>query len=98
MLEPVGDSVLLEIVTRVDALKEDVKKRSGLLIDSGMKQDEPDRGRVVAISKDIADPEYAVGDLVVFHTREIFQGFRWDGKDLVSMKHEEIIAKIIEEV
>lgn len=98
MLEPVGDNVLLEIVTRVDQFAGDLKKRTGLLVaKDSIKQDEPNTGRVYAISKSIKDPEYSVGDLVIFSTKEIFQGFRHEGKDLVSMRHEEIIGKINEE-
>lgn len=98
MLEPTADNVLLEIVERVEAFADDLKKRSGLLVDTGkVKQDEPDRGRVVAISPDITDPEYKVGDLVLFKTKEIFQGFKWDDKKLVFMKDHEIIATLIEE-
>lgn len=98
MLEPIGQNVLLEIVTRVDAFADDLHNRSGLLVaKESIKQDEPNQGRVYAISPAIKNPEYKVGDLVVFRTKEIFQGFRFDDKDLVSMKHEEILGKINEE-
>lgn len=96
-LQPIGQNVILEIVTRVDALADQYKKSSGLLIaKDSIKQDEPNQGRVYAISPDIKDPEYQIGDLVVFHTKEIFQGFPWGDKKLVNLQHEEILAKLTE--
>lgn len=98
MLTPTADNVLIEIITRSDQFAAEVKARSGLITPDNLKQDEPDRGRVVAIGQDVKDPGYKVGDLVVFHTREIFQGFKFDGKNLVTMRDSEIMAVIEEGV
>lgn len=91
MLEPNGQKVILEIVTRVDAFAGDVKRDSGLLIATGkMVQDEPQRGVVYAVSPEIKGPEIKVGDRVIFHTKEIFQGFAWDDRKLVAVEYDEI--------
>ena len=97
MLEPYGENVLLEIIERVDVFADDLKKRTGLLVPKDkIKQDEPNMGIVYAIGDDVKDPPFKVGDKVVFRTKEIFQGFKWDDKKLVSLKYDEVIASIIE--
>lgn len=95
-LEAKGNHVLLEIITRGDQLAE---KYKGSLIIQGdkLKQDEPNTGRVYSIGSDVpADRIYKVGDTVVFHTKEIFQGFPYEDKKLCSMPHEEILAIVTE--
>lgn len=95
-LDPKGKHVLLEIVTRADQLADEVKNRSGLLVTTAKtRQGEPNTGIVYAIGADVPDDRlYHVGDTVVFHSKEIFQGFHFDGKKLVSVEHEEILAII----
>jgi hypothetical protein len=99
MLEPTGDNVMLEIITRVDAFADDVKARSGLHIDKQrIVQDEPDRGRVLGIGPAVEDPECKIGDTVVFHTKDIFQGIEWDGKKLVFVKYFELKGRLVKGV
>lgn len=98
MLEPIGQNVILEIISRGEEYAAGVKSRSGLIVQADkIKQNEPNQGRVYAVSAAIKDPEYSVGDLVIYSTRDIFQGFEFDGKKLVTMKADEIIAKLSEE-
>lgn len=98
MIEPIGQNVILEIISKGEDYAAGVKARSGLILQADkIKQDEPNQGRVYAISSSIENPAYAVGDVVIYSTREIFQGFEFEGKKLVSMKHDEIIAKLMEE-
>lgn len=92
-LQPIGQNVIIEIISRAEVLAAKYKKSSGLLIPTeNVKQDEPNQGRVHAISASIKDPGYKVGDIVVYGTKEIFQGFEFEGKKLVSMQHSEIKA------
>ncbi len=95
MLEPIGDKVLIEILTRAEAEKAHLEKSTSLLIPElkGV-QGEPDRGVVYAISSDIEKPEYSIGDTVVFHSEDIFEGFKHDGKNLVAVHDFEILARI----
>lgn len=95
-LEPKGKHVLLEIVTRADKLAAETKARSGLLVPTQkVRQGEPNTGVVYAIGPNVpGDRLYHVGDTVVFHTKEIFQGFEFDGKKLVSMDDDDILAVI----
>lgn len=97
MIEPVGQKVALEIISNLDRYAEDVKKRSGILI-SKATQGQPISGRVYAIAADIVDPEYKVGDVVIFKTPEgvPFLGHRMDGKELTFVEHENIIASVKE--
>lgn len=98
-LQPIGQTVIIEIVSRADLLADQAKKSSGILIPTeGIKQDEPNQGLVQAISKSIEDPGYKVGDMVIYGTKEVFQGFKFEGKKLISMQHSEIKAIITEEV
>lgn len=97
MLEALGNHVILEIIQQSDELKNRLKK-SGLLVQDDIKQGEPDRGRVYAIGPDVKEPGFKVGDVVVFHTKEVFQGFKHDGKNLVSMNDFEIMAVLTGEV
>lgn len=94
---PIGQNVILEIITEMDKLAD--RYKSTLIIETTSKtvQGQPNTGRVYVISPDIKDPDYKVGDMVVFHTEEVFQGFKMDGKNLVTVKHNEIIASINEE-
>lgn len=96
MIEPVNNNVILEIATKLDKYAEDVKKRSGIIVSPKIAQGQPNQGVVLAIAKGIKDPEYSVGDIVVFSKGGIFEGFKHDGKDLVSVAHDEIVAKILE--
>jgi co-chaperonin GroES (HSP10) len=96
VLEPFADYVELEIVTQLDAEREAAAKRSGILLADRV-QGEPDRGRVLAIGPDAKEPGYKVGDLVVFHTKEVFQGMKDGDKNVIFVRHSEILAKINEE-
>lgn len=96
-LEPKGQNVLLEIVTESDTLAQNVKASSGLLIPE-VTQGEPKRGVVYSVSEAIESPEYGIGDTVVFRTEDLFEGFKWDDKKLVSVKSDEILAVISEGV
>lgn len=92
-MQPTKNNVLLEIVTKADQFAQDVKKRSGLIVTNGKtKEGEPNTGVVFAIGKGIEDPEYKIGDSVIFFKQGIFQGFDHDGKKLVSVTDDEIKA------
>lgn len=97
-LEPKGENVLLEIITRADQFAAAAQKTSGLIVTTTQtKQAEPNMGRVYAIGTEVSkDREYKVGDVVIFHTKEIFQGFKFEGKSLVSVLHDEIVAIVLE--
>lgn len=97
-MQPIGDNVIVEIITETDKFTDEVAQRTGLIYQATEKtvQGEPYNGRVYAMGPDIEDPEYSIGDNVVFSIQEIFQGFRYDDKKLVRVKHHEIIGKITE--
>lgn len=94
MLQAVGKNVILEIVTKVDDYADGVKQRSNLLIDrSKIQQSQPTMGIVYSIGQAVpADHDYQLNDKVHFQTEDIFQGYDFDGKKLVTVKHEDIRA------
>lgn len=98
MLQPKGKNCLIEIITRADVMAKDVEARSGLLLSTARTpQGQPNTGVVHSIGPDVpiaAASEYKIGDTVVFHTDQIFQGFEWEGKKLVSIDYQGIIARI----
>lgn len=97
-LEPKGNNVLLEIVTRGEMYASGVKQRSGIIVEGDkLKQAEPNTGLVYAIGPQVpAGRMYKLGDTVVFKTTGIFQGFDFDGKKLVRVEADDIVAKIEE--
>jgi co-chaperonin GroES (HSP10) len=97
-LEPKGNNVLLEIVSRGEMYAAGVKQRSGILVEGDkLKQAEPNTGIVYAIGLQVpADRMYKPGDTVIFKTTGIFQGFDFEGKKLVSVEPDDIVAMIDE--
>ena len=95
-MTPVKGNTILEIITMENTHAEHVATRiPGFVYAKGNTlQGEPSQGIVYLIDPNIKDAEYKVGDRVVFHSKEIFQGFEHDGKKLISVKHHEIIAKV----
>ena len=96
MLKAVNNKVILEIVKNLDRYAEDVKKRSGLLVSPKLQQGQPDTGVVQSIGKDVVDPEYAIGDTVIFNKGGMFLGFKHEGKDYIAVDAFEIQAKVTE--
>ena len=98
-MQPAGQKVALEIIKNLDRFAEDIKKRSGLLISNSVTQGTPISGRVYKISPNIVDPQYKIGEVVVFRMPEgeVFKGWRLDDKELVFVEHDWIIATITEE-
>lgn len=93
-LQAKGEHVLLEIITKADRIAAETQKRSGIFLASEkMIQGEPDMGRVFSIGDKVpAAHQYKIGDVVIYHTKEMFQGFEYEGKRLTSMLHSEIMA------
>lgn len=95
VLQPVGTQVLLEIISRRDDLASNLKRSSGLLIPEKVREGEPNQGRVYAVGQDVPEDRiYIIGDTVVFSTKEVFQGFEFEGKKLISVEHYDIQAII----
>jgi co-chaperonin GroES (HSP10) len=95
MICPLGQKVALEIITNLDLYAKSLKKRSGLLAPK-LVEGQPLAGKVLALSRDIQEPEYSVGDAVIFKTPEgsVFQGVHLDGKKVCFVNHEDIRGKL----
>ncbi len=96
MLHAVSNKVVLEIVSKLDAYAEDVKKRSGLLVSPKVPQGEPNMGKVFSIGPEVEKPGYAVGDTVVFNKAGMFTGFKHEDKDFIIVDSFEVQAKVTE--
>jgi len=96
MLHAVGSKVVLEIVSNLDRFAEDVKKRSGLLVSSKTIQGQPNTGRVYSVGPD-ANLDLKAGQIVIFNKQNVFEGIRFDDKELVAVDAFEIVAVIDDE-
>lgn len=97
-MKPVGKTVIVELVERAQDLAANVRARSGLLIATKkLVQGMPDRGLVIAVGSEVENPEFVVGDTVIFKHQENFQGFEIDGKKLAGIPSKDIVATLRED-
>lgn len=95
-IEAIGEFVIVELITRLDKFKDEVKERSGLLI-ADTAQGTPSFGRVVSIGPDVKKPRmYEEGDTVVFKDQKNFQGFKHDDLPMAGLHESRIVAVVNE--
>lgn len=92
-LKPLPGKIIVEFITRSDALADEVKKRSGLLLTEAEYQGAPDRGVVYAVGEGV-DPQIAVGKTICFRD-DAPKGFEWDGHKLFALEEKQVLAVLV---
>lgn len=91
-IKPLADHVLIE------AIKEDVKTKGGILLPETAEKERPEQGKIIAVGPGkktedgkIIAPEVKVGDKVLF-TKYGPNEIKVDGKEYLIAKEEDILA------
>lgn len=88
-LSPVNRNLLIELEQVTE------KRTAGGIIIPGTVDEKPSQGKVLAMSRNIEDPEVAVGDIVIFKK---YSGneVEHDGKKFLLVPYSDVLCKIVE--